>query len=99
MVMTKKMNDNLDKLSSKSSTELIVYQLGEVKNLLQTITLSFDSYKDATDKRLIELEKFQATQLIRSQVEPKIDMQKIILAAFSLISTVIAIALGINFKR
>ena len=90
------MADKLQKLSKKDSTELIVYQIGEVKNLLENMTIRFDAYRSDTDKRLIELEKFQATQIIQSQREPQIDIQKIILATFSLISTVVAIALGIN---
>lgn len=86
----------LKKLSRKDSTELIVYQIGEVKNLLENITIKFDRYKDDTDKRLVALEKFQATQAIQDSIQPNIDIQKIILAAFSLISTIVAIALGIK---
>lgn len=77
------------------NVELIVYQLGEVKNLLGNMDVKFDAYKEATDKRLLELERFQAGIV----AQPKIDVQKIILAAFSLISTVIAVALGINQNK
>lgn len=90
------MNQKLDKLSTKNSTELIVYQLGEVKNLLENMTLKFDNYKDSTDKRIVAIELQQAQQIAQSSGQPKIDIQKIILAAFSLISTVVAIALGLN---
>lgn len=81
------------------SVELIVYQIGEVKNLLENMTIKFDSYQEKTDKRITELEKFQATQLIQSQVVPKLDLQKIILAAFALISTIVSIALGLNQNK
>lgn len=86
----------IERLLSKDSTELIVYQIGEVKNLLENMTIKFDNYKDITDKRITELEKHQATQIARSIDQPKLDIQKIILAAFSLVSTVLAIALGID---
>jgi len=88
---------NIDSLSDKDSTQLIVYQIGEMKGLVQGLAGKFDSYKADSDKRLAELEKFQAMQLAKSQTEKEpIDIQKIILAAFSLISTVVAIALGFN---
>jgi len=89
------MSPKLEKLSTKESTELIVYQIGEVKNLLENMTIKFDSYRRDTDKRLIDLEKFQVSQMAQ-QAEPKLDIQKIILAAFALISTVISIALGVS---
>ena len=92
------MSPKLEKLSSKNSGELIVYQLGEVKNILENMTLKFDNYKDSTDKRITDLEKFQVTQLAQNQSQPKLDIQKIILAAFSLISTVVAIALGLQMR-
>lgn len=81
-------------LGNSSSTELIVYQIGELKNLMTTVANKFDNYKDLTDRRLNDLEKFQAAQQVADAVQPKIDVQKIILATFSLISTVCAIALG-----
>lgn len=89
-------NKQMEKLSNKSSTELIVYQLGEVKNLLENMSIKADSYQEKTDKRILSLELFQAAQVAQSNVSPKIDVQKIILAAFSLISTIVAIALGLN---
>jgi hypothetical protein len=85
---------DLDSTHPQTSTELIMYQLGEVKGLLQNITIKFDQYKSDTDKRLIDLEKFQAAQIVQDAAQPRIDVQKIILATFSLISTVVAIALG-----
>lgn len=87
---------SIDSLAPSNSTELIVYQIGEVKNLLENMTLKFDNYQDKTDKRITDLEKFQAAQINQSQNLPKIDIQKIILAAFTLISTVVAAALALN---
>lgn len=77
-----------------SSTELIVYQLGELKTLMTGMGGKFESYTRDTDKRLNDLERFQATQMERDSVQPKLDPQKIILALISLISSIIAIALG-----
>lgn len=90
------MKQELDTAHPQTSTELIVYQLGEVKGLLQNMTTKFDQYKTDTDKRLIDLEKFQAAQVVQDYAQPKIDVQKIILAAFSLVSTVVAISLGFS---
>lgn len=100
----------IEKLSKKDSAELIVYQLGEVKTLIKEASTKIDNnqdktdkrmtdYQEKTDKRLLDLEKFQTAQLVQNAVEPKIDVQKIILAALSLVSTVVAIALGINQKQ
>lgn len=88
----------LEKLSTKNSTELIVYQLGEVKNLLENMVIKVDNYQEKTDRRIIDLEKFQVSQLARNIDLPdqKIDIQKIILAAFSLISAVVTGALLLN---
>lgn len=90
------MPPQLKKLSGKDSTELLVYQIGEVKNLLENMTLKFDRYRDDSNLRFIALEKFQAAQMVQDLNQPKIDVQKIILAAFGLISTIVAIALGIK---
>lgn len=76
--------------------ELIIYQIGEVKNLLSNIDIRFENYQRDTDKRLLELEKYQAAQIARSQDQPKLDVQKIVLAAFSLVSGALAVFFGIN---
>lgn len=76
--------------------ELIVYQLSEMKGLMADLIKKFDTYKDNTDIRLRVLEKFQISQEALDTTTPKVDIQKIILAAFSLVSTIVAIALGIR---
>lgn len=82
----------LPKLPSKESAELIIYQIGEVKNMLGNLTVK----TEAMDKRVSDLEKAQAAQEAVEKNQPKIDIQKIVLTAFSVISTVVALALGIN---
>lgn len=82
------------------NTDLIVYQLGEVKGLVSTMSVKLDQYKSDSDKRFIELEKFQAAQMQQDATAPRLDIQKIILAAFSLVSTIAAIAFGFyDFHR
>ncbi len=81
--------------SPKNGTELIVYQIGEVKNLLGNMDLKFDAYKESNDKRIAALERFQATQEAQDQNAPKIDIQKIVLTAFGVISASIALALWV----
>lgn len=86
----------LPRLTKKESVELIVYQIGEVKNMVGNLITDFKSYKESTDRRLSDLEKLQAAQDIINKSEPKFDIQKIVLAAFALISSVVLAALGIN---
>ena len=93
-MVTKKFNPDYQ---PKNSTELIIYQLGEVKNVMENMNTKFDAYKDAMDLRVRALENFQAAQVAQDRDQPKVDVQKIILAAFSLVSTVVAIAFGIRF--
>lgn len=85
------MND-MPRLTKKESIELIVYQIGEVKNLVGNLITKFESM----DKRVTDLEKFQVVQDSLNKSEPKVDVQKIILAAFGLISAVVAATLGLN---
>ena len=73
-------------LTTKDSTELIIYQIGEVKNLVENMSIKFDNYKDGNDKRVSDLEKAVATQLALNDERPRVDIQKIILGAFSIIS-------------
>ena len=100
------MPKDLEKLAKKDSTELIVYQLGEVKNILENMNIKVDNYQEKMEHRVGELERFKISQEAKQEAEtrskdttPAIDVQKIILAAFSLISTIVAIALGINQAR
>ncbi|MEK9207258.1 MAG: hypothetical protein AAB922_02170 [Patescibacteria group bacterium] len=88
------MND-MPRLTKKESIELIVYQIGEVKNLVGNLITKFESM----DKRVTDLEKFQVVQDSLNKSEPKVDVQKIILAAFGLISAVVAATLGLNQSR
>ena len=93
----------LEKLSKKDSTELIVYQIGEVKSLLTNIDTRFEGYQRDTDKRLLDIEKYQAAQiaaqLVREQTQPRFDIQKIVLAAFGLVGSVLAIFFSIYQKK
>ena len=62
------MTSKFEKLSTKNGTELIVYQLGEVKNLIENMSIKVDNnyektdkritdYQEKTDRRLFDLEK------------------------------------------
>ena len=93
------MSPKLKKLATQDSTELIVYQIGEVKNLMENINIKFDAYKESTDKRISALENFRSAQEQREREadkNPKLDVQKIILALIALLTTVISVALGLN---
>ena len=76
------------------SMQLLSYQVGEVKGLVQNISRDFSLYRNDTDKRLNELEKFQAAQIQQDKTTPKIDAQKIILTLIAFASSVAALALG-----
>ena len=87
---------HLLRLTSKDPTEIIVYQIGEVKNLLENMNIKVDNYQEKMDIRVRQLEAFKVTQEALNNATPKVDIQKIILATFSLVSTIVAIALGIK---
>lgn len=77
----------LPKLTNKESVELIVYQLGELKNMVGNLTVKFEGM----DKRVADVEKKQAVadEVLRNQ--PKLNPQEIILrliAAFGSMGTV-----------
>lgn len=84
-----------DNLNNKTSIELIVYQISEVKNLVTTLTATVMSNQDKIDKRVSSLEMWRAGEEERSKNEPKFDVQKIVLAAFGCVSAAIALAMGL----
>lgn len=90
------MSNETDQAHTQTSTELIMYQLGEVKGLLQTMSNKLEQYKSDTDKRLIDLEKFQAAQIVQDAKQPRLDPQKIILTLIAFASSVAALSLGYN---
>lgn len=87
-----------NKMNKMSGNELIIYRLGEMQNTLGNLEVKIDNYQSNTDKRLKDLEIYQAAQVIINQATPKttVDWQKIVLAAFTLISGVVAAAFAFN---
>lgn len=82
---------------SKTSTELIVYQIGEIKNLLTEAKSEWKGFRDDIDKRVQALEIWQAGEIENKKnfTQKPIDVQKIILAALGIASGAIALALGL----
>lgn len=81
---------------SKTSTELIVYQLGEVKNLITTLSIKVDQNQEKIENRVSALEIWRAGEDEKSKSSPKpLDVQKIILATLGIASAAIALALAL----
>lgn len=104
------MTPSFKAMTKKDSTELIVYQISEVKNLVENLRVELngyrestdkkiDNYREAVDKRLKDIELNQVAQetLNKNQSTMKpIDWQKIVLAFIALVSTVVGLAFGFN---
>lgn len=85
-----------DSTISKTSTELIVYQLGEVKNLITTLSGKVDVNQEKVEHRVSALEIWRAGEEERVRLNPKpLDVQKIILATLGIASAAIALALAL----
>lgn len=86
---------------SKISSELIVYQIGEIKNLLTEAKSEWKGFRDDIDKRVQSLEIWRAAEEEKGKSFPmsngtgNIDVQKIILAALGIASAAIALALAL----
>ena len=83
-------------MEPKDSAELIIYQISEVKNLVENTNIKLDNYQEKTNDRISALEKLQIAQDVLNKTAPKIDVQKVIMALVTLISTIVASALGIK---
>jgi len=75
----------------KNSTELIVYQIGELKAIMTSKIAKDDAYFQKTDSRISALELWQAGEHEKSKNTPQVDVTKILLAAFGLVATALAI--------
>lgn len=88
-------------IPTKGGTELIVYQISEVKNLLENYTIKSDKFQEGIDKRVSALELWQAGELVKGDHKPtaypligEIDTGKIVLLALTIASTALAIIQG-----
>ena len=93
--MVKNMAGSSEQSMNRNSTELIVYQIGEVKNLLTNLTQKVDQNQEKIEKRLSLLEIWRAGEEEKSKNAPKFDTQKIVLAAFGIASGAIALGLAL----
>src|SRR5258705_9902762 len=87
----------------KPSMELILYRLGEVSGKIDAMGTKFDKYQLDTNEKIASIrETLAANSAIAKRDEedklsqPKVDIQKIILAIGMAVSTIIAAAFGIN---
>ncbi len=89
-------NDSHELDITKASTELIVYQIMEVKNLVRTLTEKVEKNQEKTEQRLSALEIWKAGEEEKGKDRNGgFDVQKIILAAFGIASSAIALGYGI----
>lgn len=81
----------------KTSTELIVYQLGELKNLITNLSVKVDANQEKIESRVSALEIWRAGEEEKNKTSATkpIDVQKIILSALGIASAAIALALAL----
>ncbi len=98
---------NITEEFKKPSMELILYRMGEMSGKLDGMGVKLDNYQSETNSKIakIQTDLAVATAIAKRDEEddrdyktyqPKVDVQKIILAAFGLVSTVVAAALAIS---
>lgn len=71
-------------------SELIVYQIGELKNLMTEMRTETKAAHESYEKRLTAIELWQAAEIEKNKNEPKVDVQKIILGAFGIAMAALA---------
>lgn len=81
----------MTKIMQKNGTELIIYQVGELKNLIENLTLKTDNFQEKIDKRVNNLEIWQAGEIEKSKGWGGVDLTKIILGAFAIVAAAIAL--------
>ncbi len=85
----------------KGGQELIIYQIGELKALLTSVSTKQDNYQDKIDKRVSALEIWKAGQEEKEKATPKapptppLDITKIVLGAFGIVSAALAVIASI----
>lgn len=96
IAMRKNITNSMDEMR-KSSTELIVYQLGEVKNLITTLSSKVDINQEKIERRVSALEIWKAgeEEKGKGKEDKPFDMQKIVLGAFGIASGAIALGLAL----
>lgn len=76
---------------TKGGSELIVYQIGQLTGLFEKATLKWDRWQEDMDKRVVALEKIAAVQAERDSRKEPLDLTRIVLGAFGLVSAALAI--------
>lgn len=89
------MKDMIAQDIPKTSIELIVYQIGEVKALITNLATRMEQNLEKVESRLTTLEIWKAGEMEKNKSTPKLDAQKIILSAFGITSAAIALSLAI----
>lgn len=71
------------------SNELIIYQLGELKNLVTNLDGKVDKNAENVEKRLQTLELWKAAQDEALKNTPKLDVQRLIFTLLGLIGALV----------
>jgi len=89
-----------DEKSQEPSMELILYRIGEMSGKIDSVAVRVDAYQQATNDKLSAITTDLAVTkalTIRDEKDkeeedrPKVDMQKLMLAALTIISGAIAV--------
>lgn len=83
------------KTPTKGGMELIIYQIGELKALFTGFSSKQDAFQEKIDKRVSALEIWQAGEVEKDKAK-SVDVTKIILGAFSLVSAALAVIAGLS---
>lgn len=81
---------NFEPNNKTASLELIVYQIGQLDKGVAQLTAQLISANEKMDNRVRDLELWKAS-VVEKESNPRIDVQKIILAAFGIVSAALAI--------
>lgn len=84
----------------KVSNELLLYKMDELRKFMSESVGEYRAFRDRIEGRVSALELSTAAQKIinETNVEPKVDWQKIMLAFIALVSTVVSLAFGLTGK-
>ena len=89
---------DVQKLSKKTSSQVITLQISELQGSWDKFILKFEQYQKETDKRIRDLEDYKTTQVaIESETDknkknsPPLDMTKIVLGLISLIASALVV--------
>lgn len=76
----------------QGGVELLVYQIGELKNLIENLNLKMDAYQDKIERRVAALELWQASEVGKTKKAVfDMDWQRLIIMGLGLLVSILAL--------